>query len=221
MLQNKISHKLQYETLTNEEKNVLRKSCIKYVTKYDDWEELCTCEYFKIFKYFQSTEITDSLIDLMEYLETCEENENRDDTVETLIKAIRNNIKIPYNEYNTGILTKTLREYLKYYFGYFIEDEILILLIKTYINESEYQQIDLNNHTKDITKEDIIKRIPFMIKQEYRIFFIKLRNIKMKNLGKYIIKTRNREINLDEGLQDRILEEIMKTEYDEFEANLF
>ncbi|KAK6089453.1 hypothetical protein P3W45_001590 [Vairimorpha bombi] len=223
MLLNEKSNRIYYESLKDDEKDILRKSCTRYIKSepspgiFDQVYELCCTCSISIHK----TEVTDSLIDLMDHLIQIKNSVNFRETdismkdVELVSRSMDMNIKIKYEDIDTKILVDAFILYIRTYFGYFVDEEIMILLIICYTNSD----------TKKRT--EIVNRIPFVMSAQYRLFFIKLKSLvgadhlNLKNISANLIKCKRREIEINEDICCDVLNGILISDFMEVPESYF
>lgn len=224
MLINEQTKKVQYNTLTNEEQELLRMSCIRFIkneNNYLSFYDLYIKDWFKVITcgFCDYSELTDSLFNLMDFLKNKTVITGASDN--KLVMALYNNINIPYEQFDINNLYSTFIEYLHLYFKPFLDGILMTLLITIYKNENNLLSINLHSEARSLTKEDFLERIPFILSKKHRIFFIKLKLLNAKGLGKFMIKLENQETVLDGTIQETILQDILNQNYEEFSQNLF
>lgn len=216
MLRNEQTERIYYDSLTDDQKDLLKDMCIKYLTDdsqsniiYDLFDKIldCSCCNYKLTNHV----ITESFLSMIDNLNTNVEQLD-DDKCNKIVAAVRNDIKLNFDELPN--IDKPFLKYIDIYFNDWLPTKIKIPLLISY------------NKNETVYKEEFVGRIPFIIEEKFRAFFIRLKKAeldeKMNNqIAEILFKSPKQDLEINSKIQEEILNDLLNTDFSEFPNSYF
>ncbi|EQB61815.1 hypothetical protein NAPIS_ORF00377 [Vairimorpha apis BRL 01] len=216
MLRNEQNERIYYDSLSNEQKDFLKDMCLKYLTDesqsnmvYDFLNKFfdCSCCNYQLTNHV----VNESFLNMIENLNNDIEQID-EDKCNKIVEAVRNDIKIDFNEIKNT--EKPFLMYIDKYFNNWLPNKIKILVLISY------------NKDETVYKEEFVGRIPFIIDENYRSFFIKIKNKTLnenikQQIAAILFKSPKKDLKIETKIQEEILQDLLNIDFSEFPYSYF
>lgn len=229
---------IEYKTLDENSKEALRRKCISYIRVIDrtTWIDVCFNSLETFFRcgypcssacdWITGDDLREKNIEIvlkvllnksktkkMFYHEIDEEQSKK------IAKGIYNEIQIDYDKMDVYLLAAALKVYCILYLDYYLPKDIHFSLLKVF------------KANKRTTQKEIIKRLPFIMDNQIRMFFIGLFDLfrgisentnesetTLDNLldlfGPLVIKNPENYIDFNAFTKREVLKDLMKADFE-------